>query len=364
MSGKVKKNIKVYVAVGSNLGDRLGHIDSAIETISANPDVNVGRKSRVVESSPLAGLDQPSYLNCVVEVHTCLSANELLDFLQSVEDLLGRVRDGKYGSRTIDLDIALYDDEIIETAKLTVPHGQMHLRSFVVDRLCEIDASIVHPVLGCSVKELSNRLNGYDFVIDESQPRLISFAGVIGVGKTTLARSLGEIYGVKLIEEQYDENPYLSDVYAGREDLALDSELFFVNSSAKQLSAGVLVDDEIYINDYIFDKAVVYAKRWLADDLIDKYMLEYDKLREKVLQPSLVIYLKDDIELCLERIHLRNRPYEQHIEAEFLANLESDYDELFKSWNQCPVLTVNNFDAMDFEAVKKFSEQVSKYIYL
>jgi len=364
VSGKVKKNIRAYIAVGSNLGDRKLWIKKAIKTLNLLPEVSVGRVSQVVESEPLAGLSQPSYLNCVVEIETCLSAQELLDFLQSVENLLGRVRDEKYGNRTIDMDIALYGDEIIESDRLIVPHRQMHLRSFVVDRLCEIDDSIVHPVLGCSVKELSSRLNGNDFVIDESQPRLISFAGVIGVGKTTLARSLGEIYGVTLIEEQYDENPFLSDVYAGREDLALDSELFFVNSSVKQLAADVLVGDEIYINDYIFDKAVVYAKRWLADDLLDKYLLEYDKLREKVLQPSLVIYLKDDVDRCLERIHLRNRPYEQHIEAEFLANLESDYDELFKSWNQCPVLTINNFDATNFEAVKKFSEQVSKYISL
>ena len=126
--------------------------ERAVESLAACDGVDVIAQSPVLETAPLGGMDQPGYLDCVVKVETSLSADELFVRMTEIEDSLGRVRTEKWGPRTIDLDLLLYGDEIIETERLTVPHKQMHLRSFVLDGMCELDADLVHPVLGVSMQ--------------------------------------------------------------------------------------------------------------------------------------------------------------------------------------------------------------------
>ena len=128
----------------------------------------------------------------------------------------------------------------------------MHLRSFVLKGMCELDADFVHPQLDCTMLKLYQRLNGADFFSDPQKPQLISIAGNIGVGKTTLATGLAERLNAKFISEKYDDNPYLSEVYAGKTEFALDSELFFLSSSASQLRKDHMRGGRSYVNDYAF----------------------------------------------------------------------------------------------------------------
>lgn len=154
---------RVFVALGSNLGDRREMIRRALALMDVLPGTRVIRASDVVETAPLthdaAGAPgtQPDYLNAVCELSTTLAARELLDALLSVERELGRVRlaGERWGARTIDLDIVLYGDRVIDEPGLTIPHPEMHKRDFVLGPLVTIAPGVVHPRLGRTIAELA-----------------------------------------------------------------------------------------------------------------------------------------------------------------------------------------------------------------
>ncbi|MFC1635240.1 2-amino-4-hydroxy-6-hydroxymethyldihydropteridine diphosphokinase [Planctomycetota bacterium] len=352
------KPIRVYIGLGSNLGDRKVNIDSAVQCLADTEQVEVVRVSDIVETAPLASTNQSNYLNAVVEIRTGLSPIQLRKRIVEIEAALGRIRRGKWWPRTIDLDILLFGDQIMDTAELTIPHTQMHLRSFVLEGLCQLDAGLVHPVLNVPVGELKARLNGGDFALDADKPQLVSIAGNIGVGKTTLARKLAGRFDCEVLLEPYDVNPFLPDVYAGRKELALDSQLFFLLHRSEQLNPSGLAQDRMSISDYVFDKELIYARRLLEAQQLVLYEEIYPPFAEKVAAPVLVIYMRDPAAECLKRIHSRNLPYEQRIELPFLEALGADYDHLFEDWTQCPVIRISTSQAAD---VDHLAHQVKYY---
>ena len=125
-------DIIAYIGLGGNLGDRKNYIDKAVQLLRETPDVSVERVSAIVETKPLSDAEQPKYLNCVAEIRTSLSAAKLHQQLIRIENALGRKRGEKWASRTIDIDLLLFGNEVIKSDTLTVPHSQMHLRSFVL----------------------------------------------------------------------------------------------------------------------------------------------------------------------------------------------------------------------------------------
>jgi 2-amino-4-hydroxy-6-hydroxymethyldihydropteridine diphosphokinase len=129
-----------YLGLGSNLGDRLAHLTSAVEALAAQADVRVVRSSRVYETDPVGGPTQPEFLNAVIEIETDLAPRELLEVCQGVETDLGRVRDERWGPRTIDVDVLTFGDRTIDEPGLVVPHPRMHERAFVLVPLAELDA--------------------------------------------------------------------------------------------------------------------------------------------------------------------------------------------------------------------------------
>lgn len=352
----------VYLGLGSNLGDKAANLRAALDALENHPAIRCVRHSSFYETSPLNGGDQPEYLNAVVQIKTTLAPSALLAAMLSIEAHLGRVRTERWQPRKIDLDMLLYGDEVLDSPTLSIPHPQMHLRSFVLRGLCELDGSVMHPVMRRSAAELSSRLNGRDFYPDGARPQLISIAGMIGVGKTTLATRLAECLHAALISEKYNENPYLAEVYEGRQDKALDSELFFLSSSATQLRGDRLKDGLRYVSDYVFDKALIYASSWLKGDDLRCYKSHYECVAEAVAEPVLTIYLNDSVEQCLERIHKRNRPYEQRIEPEFLAELSRKYEALYAEWTDCPVVRMTAADCVNPEQVAVWAEELQHYL--
>ena len=133
-----------YLALGSNLGDRLEHLRAAARELDATRGIHVVRSSRVYETEPV-GPPQPQYLNAVIEVDTSLMPRELLDAARGVEDSLGRVRAQRWGPRTIDVDILLYDEQTVDEPDLEIPHPRMHERGFVLVPLGELDADAMLP---------------------------------------------------------------------------------------------------------------------------------------------------------------------------------------------------------------------------
>lgn len=152
----------VYVGLGSNEGDRERHLVAALEALSRIDAVAVLRCSSLFDSAAV-GPPQPRYLNAVVALDCGLPPQRLLTILQSIEQDLGRRRDGaRWGPRTIDLDILVWEGEVIADAKLQVPHLELHKRRFALEPLVELAPDLKHPVLGVSVKELLARLDPQD----------------------------------------------------------------------------------------------------------------------------------------------------------------------------------------------------------
>lgn len=142
----------VYIALGSNLGDREGNLHAAVQAVE--PALRVLACSPIYETPPWGYLDQPAFLNQVLCAETDLSPLALLRFLQAVEVRLGRVKSILNGPRPIDLDIIFYDHLVYTSPKLTIPHPRLSGRGFVLVPLADLAANYVHPLLGVRVSEL------------------------------------------------------------------------------------------------------------------------------------------------------------------------------------------------------------------
>ncbi|MBC8481783.1 MAG: 2-amino-4-hydroxy-6-hydroxymethyldihydropteridine diphosphokinase [Planctomycetes bacterium] len=354
---------KVYLGLGSNLGDRHANIQKAIQMLAKLKGEENLRLSSITETAPLADMSQPMYLNAVAELTTGINCDTLLTACKKIEKILGRDDGKKWSPRPIDIDILLAGDEIINTENLTVPHSQMHLRSFVLSAILELDKSLIHPALAQPIETLSKRLNGSDFFLDPNVPQLVSIAGLIGVGKTTLAEGLSAVTGGTRIHEPYKQNPFLAKVYNGDKELALDSQLFFLTQRIKQLTGSHIKNGQLYLCDYISNKELIYAKQTLNDSQLALYMDIYKAFEDKPTQPILVIYMNDSPDRCLDRIHKRGRTYEHDISTDFLSSLQAGYNDLFENWNKCPVIRLDcsDFDCTNNSHLKKLTDQIKAY---
>lgn len=143
-----------YIGLGSNLGDREATLRGALRELDARGDVKVVRRSDFHETEPVGGPPQGAFINAAAELATPLQPEELLAVLHEVEDDFGRERTVRWGPRTLDLDLLLYGNRIIDTSDLQVPHPRMHERRFVLEPLCELCPDRRHPRLGKTVRRL------------------------------------------------------------------------------------------------------------------------------------------------------------------------------------------------------------------
>lgn len=149
---------RVYIALGGNIGSPEGNIRGAIEELRENKRFRGLRASSLRTTKPYGVKDQPDFINGAIEVNTLLSPGELLTLTRSIEDKFDRKRDQHWGPRTLDLDIIFYDNEIIDTKDLVIPHPEMHKRDFVLEPLCDLNPNLIHPVYRMSVSELLDNL--------------------------------------------------------------------------------------------------------------------------------------------------------------------------------------------------------------
>ena len=152
---------RVFLSLGSNLGDRLSNIQQAVSSLSMSEHIKIVKTSSFYETQPWGNKNQEWFINAALALDTDLTCEELLEFCQNIEVQLGRIRheNEKWTQRAIDIDILMYDDKLIAIEnKLIVPHPFMHLRAFVLVPMLEVKADLVHPVFNKTISELYDEL--------------------------------------------------------------------------------------------------------------------------------------------------------------------------------------------------------------
>ena len=156
--------MRAFIGLGSNLGDREANLRQALESLAQAPETTVVRASSLYDTEPVGVEDQPHFLNAVAQIETQLTPRQLLWNLMLVERRLGRVRSQRWGPRTIDLDLLLYEDVVMEEADLELPHPELAKRSFVLVPLVELEPLLLHPITRETMLALLQRLGARPLV--------------------------------------------------------------------------------------------------------------------------------------------------------------------------------------------------------
>jgi deoxyadenosine/deoxycytidine kinase len=171
----------------------------------------------------------------------------------------------------------------------------------------------------------------------------IAIEGPIGVGKTTLARLLQPELGASLLLEVFEENPFLKDFYRDRERYAFQTQIFFLLSRYHQQHKAVpkALEKGPLISDYTFAKDRIFAHLNLRNEELALYEQLHAAMAEKIPVPTLVIYLRASLDALMERIALRDRPYERNMDRDYIRELSEAYERFFEHYTQSPVLTLD-----------------------
>jgi len=173
----------------------------------------------------------------------------------------------------------------------------------------------------------------------------VAIEGVIGVGKTTLARLLQPGFEAEVLLEIFEENPFLSDFYSDRQRYAFQTQIFFLLSRYRQQNKtvpGLLASGRHLLSDYTFAKDALFAGINLKGDELDMYYKVHEALGEKIPKPDLVVYLRADTDVLMQRITLRDRSYERQMERAYIDQLNQAYDDFFsRPFDHTPVLGID-----------------------
>ena len=351
----------VYIGLGSNLDGPAEQVRSAVRELGQIDQVRLCASSGLYRSPPMGGLDQPDYINAVVQVETDLQPEQLLHELQVIERQHGREeKHGHWESRTLDLDLLLWGQESRNSEALTLPHPGLHERAFVLAPLKELDASLEVPGRGAVSKLLQecaysrvDRVGACQSLPDSA--RLIAVEGPIGVGKTTLCNRLAADFNGRLMLENYQDNPFLKDFYDAPGKAALAAQLHFLISRASQLQQ--LNQEDLFqqrtFSDYVFEKSDWFSRLSLKGDEYDLWLSVYTHLSAGLPRPDLVIYLQAPVPILLERIASRGRSFEGAVTPEFLEALSAMMAEHFRNYPGA-VLTVDTSCANLAESIQDY----------
>jgi deoxyguanosine kinase len=190
----------------------------------------------------------------------------------------------------------------------------------------------------------------------------VAIEGVIGVGKTTLARLLQQAFQAALVLEVFEENPFLSDFYADRQRYAFQTQIFFLLSRYYQQRRSVpefLKQGEPLITDYTFAKDALFARINLGGDELEMYYRVHDALAEKIPLPNLIVYLRADTDVLMQRIASRDRTYERNMEWNYIDQLNRAYDAFFienQARNVAGAVTVLSLDTNELDFIRRVED--------
>jgi 2-amino-4-hydroxy-6-hydroxymethyldihydropteridine diphosphokinase len=356
---------QIYIALGSNKGDRLKHLQDAVDLIFKEiGKVNIIAK---VYNTPAFGFDGDDFLNTCLYAETDFSAEVVLDKLLHIETKLGRSRtiSDTYEARTIDLDVLFFNDDVIDSKTMKVPHPELQKRKFVLYPLQDIASKLKHPVLEQTVAELLNVCEDESKIepikiwlknptkqFNFSNQNYIAIEGNIGAGKTSLAYKISQDFNAKLILERFADNPFLPKFYEEPQRYAFTLEMSFLADRYQQISDDLSQLDlfkDFMVSDYDIYKSLIFSKITLPEDEFKLYRKLFYLMYKDIAKPDLYVYLYQNTERLQENIKKRGRDYEQNIDSEYLEKINSGYLEFLKNQSE---LNVKIIDISEKDFVK------------
>ena len=337
---------KIHISIGSNLGDKLKNIEKAIELIHLR--IAVIQSISSIYKTEAVGFKGDDFLNVCISIFSNDLPTDIMQTLLDIESDLGRLRNNKnkIESRTIDIDILLVEDLILNTALLQVPHPKMHERKFVLTPLLEIDPKINHPIRkesisdmlrssnNSKVKKTKHQISNPKDKIKINQYKYIAIEGNIGAGKTSLAKKIAIDFNSKLILERFADNPFLPKFYKDPERYAFTLEMSFLSERYQQISEDLSqlnMFNELIVSDYDIHKSLIFSKVNLNEDEFSLYRKLFYDMYKQTLKPDLFVFLNQEIPRLQKNINSRGRDYENEITDEYLLKINSGYFEFFKS---------------------------------
>ena len=338
---------KVYISLGSNQGDKFKNLQDAINAIHLKIGTIVIISK--VYKSPALGFESDDFLNACLVFETLLKPQKLLKKLLAIEKSLGRIRTKSkdYQARIIDLDIIFFEDEVVDTKTLQIPHPEMHKRKFVLQPLNDIASKELHPkhdkevsalLEECKDKSILEPINiwlknpskTYNF----KNYNYIAIEGNIGAGKTSLATMLSHDFNAKLILERFADNPFLPKFYEDAKRYAFTLEMSFLADRYQQISDDLSQLDlfkDFIVSDYDVFKSLIFSKVTLPEDEFKLYRKLFYLMYKDIAKPDLYVYLYQNTQRLQQNIKKRGRDYEQDIQDDYLDKINSGYLEFLKS---------------------------------
>ena len=341
----------IYIALGSNMGDRLANLQKAVNRID-NEIGQVLRCSSVYEV-PAVGFSGAIFLNACLVAESEKTAKVILKSLKAIENDMGRkqVSNGSYRDRPIDLDLIMVEDEVFSSEQLSIPHPRFHDRLFVLQPLCEIAPQKRVPNQNQTVSQLFNSCEDPTIISSHNEglqrPAIhfltqfnrICVEGTIGCGKTSLAKRIAEDLQANLFLERFAENPFLPKFYDDPNRYAFPLEMSFLADRFKQqrdLSEQLNLFGQGVVSDYEVHKSLIFTQFTLSSDEFALYRTIFYNMMPDVQKPDLYILLKQTTPRLLSNIKKRGRSYERTIDAEYLDKVRQGYQEFKRShpdWN-------------------------------
>ena len=353
-----------YLSLGTNQGNKLENLQKAIDLISEK--IGHVKKVSSVYKTAAWGFESGDFLNICIKVTTNLNPEKLLESALKIETLLGRERnDSKdYTDRIIDIDVLLFEDEVIFYQNLKVPHPRMLDRKFVLVPLAEIAPNVLHPI---NKKTILICLQGCNDTTEIDKTELIlqrptslvekynyiAIEGNIGAGKTTLSKMIGDDFNAKLVLERFADNPFLPKFYEDKERYAFPLEMSFLADRYSQLTDDLAQFDlfkNFIVSDYYIFKSLIFAQVTLLKEEYVLYRRMFDIMYKEITKPDLYIYLYQNTERLLENIKKRGRDYEQKIKPEYLEKIHQGYSGFIKTEQQLNTMII---DVSDLDFVNK-----------
>jgi len=366
-----------YLSLGSNQGDKLKTLQKAINDIAENIG-SIQKISSVYKTSSW-GYEGEDFYNICIGVSTYLQPENLLSKLLEIEKKHGRERKkiNEYSDRKIDIDILLFDSEIIFSKEVTIPHPRMLERNFVLVPLVEIAKNTLHPI---EKKQLYSCLNSStdSSLIEKISAKLIrpipltekynyiAIEGNIGAGKTSLAKLMSDEFNAKVVLERFADNAFLPKFYNDKERFAFPLEMSFLADRYQQLIDDLAQFDlfkNLIVSDYYIFKSLIFAQVTLQKEEYTLYRKIFDIMYREISKPDLYIYLYQNTNRLLDNIKKRGRDYEQNIEASYLQKIHDGYSGFIKTEQHLNTLIID-VSELDFVNNYKDYKQILRKINL